>query len=78
MARILSKSYLNFDCRLAGVYCECSPEALRIFTKSFPPQNLGGFSPLGLCITPHFQAYTSDVCRSLCLTMMASLFMYYP
>jgi xylulose-5-phosphate/fructose-6-phosphate phosphoketolase len=22
---------------LAGVYCECSPEALRISTKSFPP-----------------------------------------
>jgi hypothetical protein len=22
---------------LAGVYCECSPEAWCIFTKSFPP-----------------------------------------
>lgn len=35
--RATRRTFVTADHRLAGVYCECPPEALRIFTKSFPP-----------------------------------------
>ena len=42
---------------LAGVYCECSPETLRIPSKSFHPYHLNRFLRLGIRITPYILVY---------------------
>ena len=47
----MSRTNLALHLGLAGVYCECSPELLRVPTKSFHPRELSRFSFFGLCIT---------------------------
>jgi hypothetical protein len=45
---------LNMVLYLAGVYCECPAELLRISTKSFHAQELSRFLFFGLCITLYY------------------------